>query len=355
MKVLHLSDRLSERGGADWHLLGVLSDLSGDCELLLCAGRDDGTARSPCAIEVLRPLSANADAPVEADLDRVCEAFAPDVIHVHNAMNPRALRWAADRGAVMTVQDHRSFCPGRGKLTLSGQVCREPMSRSRCAACFDDERYFAEILERTERRLEAVRRMRAITVLSDYMKGELSDAGVAAERISVIPPFAHGLDASAEPDGPPCVLFAGRVVPAKGAVDAVEAWRRSRVELPLVVAGTGSGRASLEREGVEVLGWVPHSQLSRLYRRARAVVLPSRWQEPFGIVGLEALTMGVPVAAWQSGGVAQWHPGDYLVPWGDIDALARALAEAVDDRSTPPPGFDQQTLMAKLRTVYRSV
>ena len=127
-------------------------------------------------------------------------------------------------------------------------------------------------------------------------------------------PVAYGLDRDARADGPPCVLFAGRVVEAKGIRDAISAWRRSGSELPFVVAGTGPLRREIEAEGVEVPGWLDRRRLSAAYRRAAVLVMPSRWQEPFGIVGLEALTLGTPVAAWDSGGVREWHPGSCSCP-----------------------------------------
>ena len=90
---------------------------------------------------------------------------------------------------------------------------------------------------------------------------------------------------------------------------------RSGSGLPLVVAGTGPLRREIDAEGVEVLGWLDRRRLSAAYRRAAVLVMPSRWQEPFGIGGLEALTLGTPVAAWDSGGVREWHPGgELLVP-----------------------------------------
>jgi glycosyltransferase involved in cell wall biosynthesis len=192
------------------------------------------------------------------------------------------------------------------------------------------------------------------------MKEELVAAGMPAPDVHVVPPFVHGLDLGATASGPPCVLFVGRLVEAKGVRDAVEAWRRSGVELPLVVAGTGPLRGELSQRaertpGLELLGWVERDRLSGLYRRARALLLPSRWQEPFGIAGLEALHFGVPVVAWESGAVGEWHPGPGLVRWGDVEGLARALAEAVSRRVTLPPSFERDEAIGRLLAIYARV
>ena len=353
MRILHLVDRLTERGGAYRHLLGMIEWLSsrGHAQLLAC-GEMSAETTVACPGTVVQGLAARVVEPVA--LDAVHGDFEPDVIHVHTVVNPAALSWAAHRGAVMTVQDHRLFCPGRGKWTADGRVCGERMSREVCRACFEDERYFSEILGLTEERLEAVREMAAVTVLSRYMRDELVAVGVEGTRLHVIPPFAHGLDPGTEADGPPCVLFAGRLAESKGVLDAVAAWRGAATGLPLVFAGTGPLRTELEAEGFEVLGWLDRLGLSRAYKRAQAVLLPSRWQEPFGIVGLEALSLGVPVVAYDSGGVREWHPGDGLVPWGDVGALAGALAEAVARRAQPLEWPEVDTLMTRLMAVYGS-
>jgi glycosyltransferase involved in cell wall biosynthesis len=119
-----------------------------------------------------------------------------------------------------------------------------------------------------------------------------------------------------------------------------------------VVAAAGPLRAALEESGAHVLGWLNHDRLSAVYKSARVLVMPSRWQEPFGSAGLEAWTMGTPVAAWQSGGLAEWHPGEGLVPWGDVPALAAALQNAVGRRTGAPVGFDRASLMDRLGGVY---
>jgi glycosyltransferase involved in cell wall biosynthesis len=333
--------------------LGILDALvAGGHQVRLAVGVDDGQVRVPCPVSLVPGLETRLRSP--ADLGAVAASFRPDVIHLHTVVNPAVLESAAGLKALITVQDHRSFCPTRGKWTAAGTVCRSALGPETCAACFEDEAYFREIFALTTARLEAIRRL-TIVVLSRYMKRELESAGVDAARVVAIPPFVHGLDTDARPDGPPCVLFVGRLSTTKGIDDVLAAWRLSGLHQPLVFAGSGPDRGRLEAAGAEVLGWVDRPTLARLYRRAVALVMPSRWQEPFGIVGLEALTLGTPVVAWESGGVSEWHPGPGLVEWGDVAGLARALREAAGSRVGAPRGFEKDRLMEQLIRIYEEV
>lgn len=354
MRILHLCDRLSCRGGADWHLLGVLESLKAKHEVHIAVGHDDGTAVAPCSMTVVPGLDARVRQPIV--LDALLDATTPDVIHLHNIVNPHVLAWAGAHRALMTVQDHRAFCPGRGKWTAQGQVCRSPMSTKACVGCFDDPAYFRRIFDVTRERLESMGGLH-LTVLSHYMKEELCAVGCDPNGITVIPPFVHGIDANAPADGPACALFVGRLASTKGVYEALDAWRQAQVDVPLVFAGTGPQRGKLEALGCRVLGWQSHAELSHWYRRALVLLMPSRWQEPFGIVGLEALAAGTNVAAWQSGGVAQWHPGPDLglVPWGDVRGLADAARALCGTRATAPSGFAREPLMQRLMDLYGAI
>jgi glycosyltransferase involved in cell wall biosynthesis len=337
LRLVHVVDREDGRGGAHAHLQGLVAVQRRSHEVHVVSGGG---------------LESREAAPV--DLARI-DALRPALVHVHTVVNPRALDALAGAGAVITVQDHRYFCPGRGKWTRDGAVCHEPASPALCVACFEDETYGAEVQHLTAARLAAVRRFGAVIVLSRYMRDELVRAGVDSERVHVIPPIVEPVPAH-EPDGPPCVLFAGRLVEHKGVRDAVHAWKRSGIALPLVMAGTGPLRAWAEAEGATVLGWVERERLGAVYARAAALVMPSRWQEPFGIAGLEALRAGVPVVAWRSGGIAEWHPGgDLLVEWGDVDGLARALKAAIGRPAEPVVGPGDEEIVRRVDEVYRAL
>jgi glycosyltransferase involved in cell wall biosynthesis len=354
VRILHLTDRLSDRGGAHWHLRGLIQQqtLLGH-EVELAAGEQRPGVAAPCRITLLPGLESRTRAAV--DLAPLLHWARPDAVHVHTVVNPAALESAAEAGAVLTVQDHRCFCPTRGKWTLAGEACRQPLAESACAACFEDRGYFRELYALTLERLSALRAMRHVLVLSEYMRRELLALGIPGDRVTTVPPFVHDLDREARPEGEGCVLFVGRLTEAKGPRDAVTAWRAARMGLPLVMAGTGPLRQALTEAGAAVLGWVDRHRLSSLYRAARAVLMPSRWQEPFGIAGLEALTLGAPVAAFASGGIPEWHPGGPgLVPWGDVAALAQALRTVAGTRPAPPSAYDPQALTERVLSAYRA-
>jgi glycosyltransferase involved in cell wall biosynthesis len=351
MRVLHVVDRLGGRGGAEEHLRAVVAELveSGYRVRVIAGNRPN---EDELEVTVVPGLDSRDEWPPA--LEEAVADFDPDVVHLQNVTNPAVLEWAAARDAVVTVQDHRDFCPGRGKWTAAGDPCREAMGPALCAGCFDDAAYFQKVLALTERRLQALRGLEVV-VLSRYMKGELLAVGLDPAHVHVIPPFVHGLEPAAAADGPPCVGFVGRLARAKGVDEAVAAWRASCLPLPLVFAGTGPERTRLERYGFEVLGWLDRGALSRFYRRATAVVLPSRWQEPFGIVGMEALSLGTPVAAWDSGGVAEWCDPSAMVPWGDVEGLARVLREVAESPLAPVRRFGAEEPMEQLVALYNSM
>lgn len=351
MRVLQVVDRLGGRGGAEVHLRAVVAKLVEAGERVRVVS---GSPSNSSGFETTVVPGLDSRDVWPPSLEKALVEFEPDVLHLQNLTNPSVLEWAAARGAVVTVQDHRYFCPGRGKWTAAGSPCREAMAPSLCAGCFEDAAYFREVLAVTERRLQALRGLEVV-VLSRYMKGELVAVGLDPAHVHVIPPFVHGLEVAAAADGPPCVGFVGRLARAKGVDEAVAAWRSSRVSLPLVFAGTGPERARMERDGFEVLGWLDRGALARFYRRAAAVVLPSRWQEPFGIAGIEALSMGTPVAAWNSGGVGEWCDEAAMAPWGDVEGLARVLREVAGTAPTPVRRFGAKEPMKRLVALYNSM
>ena len=107
--------------------------------------------------------------------------------------------------------------------------------------------------------------------------------------------------------------------------------------LSVDVVGTGPGEASLRELSValgldsKVLfrGAVKRDYLDRLYERCKALVIPSRYEEPNPEIALEAMAHGRPVIAYSVGAVPEWlrdRETGLLVRPGDESALAQAVS-----------------------------
>ena len=85
---------------------------------------------------------------------------------------------------------------------------------------------------------------------------------------------------------------------------------------------------------VRFTGWVDHDRLADFYASARFAVVPSRWPEPFGMVGPEAMARGRPVVGFASGGIPDWlHDGvtGLLVSPGDVQGFTAAMDRLLGD------------------------
>jgi glycosyltransferase involved in cell wall biosynthesis len=133
-----------------------------------------------------------------------------------------------------------------------------------------------------------------------------------APHIKVARVIHHGLDAADFPMGDGSggyFLFLGRMSPDKGAHRAMEAAFKAGV--PLIMAAKMRDPAEFEyfehyvqpylNDTMVYLGEVPHEQKLELLVGARALLFPIRWNEPFGMVMIEAMACGTPVLAYREG------------------------------------------------------
>jgi glycosyltransferase involved in cell wall biosynthesis len=136
------------------------------------------------------------------------------------------------------------------------------------------------------------------------------------------------------------VGFAGRLVPEKGVADLLEAVRRLEGPVRLLVVGDGPVRAQLEaarlpNATIEIRRRVPNERVREEgYAEMDVVAVPSRttetWAEQFGRVLVEAMLCGRPVVGYESGEIGwviRTAGGGIVVPEGDVEGLAGALAE----------------------------
>jgi glycosyltransferase involved in cell wall biosynthesis len=208
----------------------------------------------------------------------------------------------------------------------------------------------AAVVWAAERPLPWAYRRAAFHAISESTRDDLVARGVHSERIRVIHP---GVDSRHFRPGPPgrrsatpSFLYVGRLKRYKGigfAIRALALARRRRPDLRLEIAGTGDHRATLEQlaaslelgRSVVFHGFVSEERKIDLMRGAWANIFPSP-KEGWGMTVIEAAACATPSLASDSPGlrdsVCHGETG-FLVPHGDIDAMAARMVELAD---SPP-------------------
>ena len=174
--------------------------------------------------------------------------------------------------------------------------------------------------------------------VSAYTAAQWREHGVDAQ---VMPNAIDGSRWRLGPGGHDLVWF-GRIVPEKGVHLAVQAARLTGRTLR--IAGRVGDVPYFQKhvrpflgDGVEYLGPLGQPVLAQLVGASACALVTPLWEEPFGLVVVEAMATGTPVAAFDTGGigeVAGTASAVRLVPMGDVEALADAAQQLASAHGT---------------------
>ena len=387
MKVLLLSDWMSQRGGAESYILALRDALhmAGDEVQLISCGA------SPAVSDNTDVHASGTDNPAKALLQignplaartvrAVTRRFSPDVALVSQFayhLSPSVFRALHPVPTVVTMMDYKAVCPLGTKLLPTGAQCTvqagAPCVTNRCIGTLH--------LMRDKRRYSAIRtglrHARVLLCTSTSMQDELARAGMEA---SVIPLGVSATESSLIRTAAPFPLFVycGRLSREKGVAVLLAAFARIITEFPdarLRIVGDGPLRGDLERlalalgvsERTTFTGWLSVDQVDAEMNEAWAVIAPSLWSEPFGLAAVEAIVRGIPVIASDSGGFRESVKesiSGLLIPAGNVSALANAMS-AIAHRDAFPDhrladdvvrdasrAFDLQIHTSRLRSVF---
>ncbi len=282
--------------------------------------------------------------------DRLRE-FRPDIVHCHNTfplISP-SIYFACEKERVPVVQslhNPRLMCPA-ACLSRNNQICERCVGKNFAwpgvvRGCYRDSRLqtaaVASMLS-IHRALKTWQtKVDAYIVFTDFYRRKFIEAGLPADRLLVKPHFLH-------PEPPPLqvstreyALFVGRLNEEKGLKVLLESWRKLE-HIPLKIRGEGPLLPHLREWitanpacNVEMVDRLSKNELRGLMRNARFLVWPSQgYYETFGLVALEAFSMGVPVLTSRFGVnseiVDNGRTGLHFSP-GDPDDMARTVERA---------------------------
>lgn len=354
MRVVIVNKYAHLTGGADQHCLGLGAALSRrGHEVRFLSTRDeknvvsDGEfvrttvthgSREEVALREQANVFAKAlwNAEAAAAMRRLLDEFRPDIVHTHKLYPQLSVApvVVATRAGVPVVQTLHDF----------EMISASPLDARGGAWDKDETRLRFKLLNSAtrpvHRRVHAPR-VSAFIAVSRFVARIHSARGIDA---SVLPNFVVYGESELEQPLPfrqrSGIMFIGRMRSEKGALDVVELARKVP-DIPVTMVGSGAleptiRSAATRVPNLQVAGFVPHPELSKILGRARVVVIPSRCHDAGPLVPLEAMAHGTPVVAYAMGGLGEYVAdagGGRVVPV-DVETLATTAAELHVERAT---------------------
>jgi len=167
------------------------------------------------------------------------------------------------------------------------------------------------------RKREGLARAGTVVAVSNRIAADLRERApeLHSTRVVVIPnavdvEFLRKMSTTRPPSAPPgpYALYVGKLARNKGTDLLVDAVRRAELDWPLVIAGDGPDRGTLQEQAaksnvdVRFTGWVDRAEAARLLAHAAMLIFPSRGPESLSRVLIEAGALGTPIAAMDTGG-----------------------------------------------------
>jgi len=298
-------------------------------------------------------------------------AFDPDVVFLQGAENPIVdLELTQRFCTVLFAHNFYGTCATGWRVHRlpTRQVCTRrfgaaclPVNYLRdCGARNPLQLIDLYLSQRT--RAKVLTGLTAVVVASEHMRQIYLAHGILEENLHLIRfPAEFIPDPVPPPPSQSCnrVLFLGRLTSGKGCANAILATARCQRALgrPLhfTVAGEGPELARCQRLakrlGVDTnfVGWVGSEQRWELLRKADVLIVPSLWPEPFGLVGIEAASVGLPAVAYATGGIVDWlRPGESGELTDGSSFGTRPLAAALE-RALRDPGHHRNLQLGAWR------
>jgi len=319
-----------------------------DAQLLTEAGHEVRSWTPSPGTGIVEQAKAGAQAVWSVDaVARVRELVADwgaQIVHCHNLfplLSPAVIREASAQGAavVMTLHNYRLMCLS-GSFFRDGHICEEclghPPWRGVVHRCYRGSTMASGTLATSlavHRGLNTFERVDRFLAVSDFVQRKHIEAGISQERVVVAPQFAWPTERREGPGD--YFLYLGRLTQEKGANALIDAWAPGLGRL--VVVGDGPEMAHLRAAAapnVEFRGLVPASAVPALLRGARALLVPSLWDDAAPRSVTEANAAGVPVLASRIGGlpesVRDGESGLLMTP-GAADQWTAAVERLADD------------------------
>jgi len=350
-KVIQVFNRYLAPGGEEVWVdeLPGLARGAVDCRTIYFESRAWKTSGAPARTSQVRLMWNNPSS--RARLRAEHRSKPCDALIFHNLIPAASFGMyeEASRLRLPVLQYAHNFRPFSvsGTMWLEGQVVPEALAGNRWpeirAGAWERSRVKTALLAYYFARFAksgAQGRVNRWIAVSEFMRERMVEAGLPPERVVALRHCWRARETLPPALDEGYYLFLGRLVAEKGVATLIESWNRLREQLGdkcphLVIAGDGPQERALKvwakaNPLVSFSGYVSGERKTRLILGCRAVVAPSLWWEPLGLIVYEAYDQGKPVLAARSGGLVETVEGGrggFLHDPGDAQDLAASVVQ----------------------------
>jgi glycosyltransferase involved in cell wall biosynthesis len=344
MKVLSVHNHYQQFGGEDKVFANEteLLEAHGNQVVRFTISNDQASDLGP--IDLAKATIWNED--IYQELRSVIQKERPQVAHFYNTfllISPAAYHAAKAEGVpvVQSLQNYRLLCPNKGLLFRENKICEECVGKffpwpGVVHGCYRGSRPQTAVivamltLHRTLKTYQNKIDLFIPTI--DFVAEKHVEGGFPPEKMMVKPNFLDPDPGVGAGQGD-YVLYVGRLTEEKGIFTLLKAWETLGQHIPLEIIGSGplteyTEQVANRNPGVEYLGFKPMQEIFELMGQARALICPSEWYEPFGLVVIEAYAKGTPVIAGNQGSlrtlVEHQRTGLHFAP-GYADKLVKEV------------------------------
>lgn len=320
LRILQIFSRYVHFGGEEGSVLRIGEALQKNHDAEYFIGSTNELLGEDVMDKVQAPFRAFYNLPVAQRLRRYQEVGNFDLWQVHNVLpglSPSVYQTAFKLKIPLVhyLHNYRMACTN-GFFLNHGQPCERCLHGNFWpafqTACWRDSHLISGMMGLILRRVRSIgtfQNTAAWVALSQAQRAKHVQMGIPAKRIHVIPHF-YEPEVAAPPASPSGdVLFLGRLSPEKGVHILLQGWQLLRSgDRKLIIAGTGPEESKLRAlatalalKNVEFTGFIKSEDQKRFWSRSAFFVAPSIWDEPFGMVILEAWANARAVVGFKKG------------------------------------------------------
>jgi glycosyltransferase involved in cell wall biosynthesis len=356
MKLLYVHERFGSLAGAEANAYITATELKArgnEIGILHGPSTGKGEAGWNQTFTFQFPIGRSGADSVRTALNE----FAPDVVYVHKMADLSVIGALVDSGVplVRMVHDHDIYCMRSYKY---GYFNRKICTRAAGLYCIFGCGAFLvrnvggriplKYVSYFEKRREIAlnRRFDRMVVVTPYMRDELLRNGFEADKIEIHAPVPRMGDPNLRSTFSErnLIIYAGQIIRGKGVDVLLRALALVKTPFECVILGDGNHKAYCEQLCIQLglqgkvsfKGFIPQEELKAYYRECSVVAISSVWPEPIATIGLEVMRYGLPIVAFDAGGIKDWlsdGQNGFLVPWMDTTAYASALDRLLLDKA----------------------